>query len=213
MRQELDWGQGPRTAVLLVPAARQEQLAKAEARGGPLQPAWQGLLKRIPVLSSREQTRLARDTGTLSQWQLLLHASVSSRKGIFLSISYGILRIRMGFKLKYSFPFCKYQDKISKLFNKQHYSTSTVISRYNHVRYVVAKIKKLSNEVFLRIQICMHQHLVNSNSGSDCCFLLSKQIPALRIAMLQIRIRSEPVTSAQFLSFLDIPDFITYWLP
>ena len=83
MRQVLDCGQGPRTAVLLVPAARQEQLAKAEAPGGPVQPAWQGLLKRIPVVSSREQTRLARDTGTLSQWQLLLHASASSKKRHF----------------------------------------------------------------------------------------------------------------------------------
>ncbi len=87
MRQVLDCGQGPSTAIL-VPAARQVQLAKVEARGGPLQPAWQGLLKRIPVVSSREQTRLARDTGTLSQWQLLLHASVSSKKEAFLSFGY-----------------------------------------------------------------------------------------------------------------------------
>jgi hypothetical protein len=80
-----------------VPAAgRQVQLAKAEACGGPLQPAWQGLLKRIPVVSSREQTRLARDTGTLSQWQLLLHASASSKKEAF-SYLLAIPRIRMKF--------------------------------------------------------------------------------------------------------------------
>jgi hypothetical protein len=96
VRQVLDCGQGPRTAVLLVPAARQEQLAKVEARGGPLQPAWQGLLNRIPVVSSKEQTRLARDTGTLSQWQLLLHPSMSSKKDAF-SYILAILRTRMEF--------------------------------------------------------------------------------------------------------------------